>query len=168
MCGISGFYAFTNQGQKQLNNIEASVTAMNLRGPDGSGIYKHNNVALGHARLSIIDVSNAASQPFSDESGRWTIVFNGEFFNFQEHREALEKEGQTFKSTSDTEVLLYLFIREKEQCLSKINGFFAFAVYDNHTENLFIALDRYGEKPLLVAKTTDGIATAVGVRRCKC
>jgi len=160
MCGISGFYAFTNQGKKQLNQIEASVTAMNLRGPDGSGVYKHNNVALGHARLSIIDVSNAASQPFTDESGRWTIVFNGEFFNFQEHREALEKEGQTFKSTSDTEVLLYLFIREKEQCLSKINGFFSFAVYDNQTEELFIARDRYGEKPLLVAKTTDGIAFA--------
>ena len=160
MCGISGFYAFTNQGQKQLINIEASVTAMNLRGPDGSGIYKHNNVALGHARLSIIDVSNAASQPFTDESGRWTIVFNGEFFNFQEHREALEKEGQTFKSTSDTEVLLYLFIREKEQCLSKINGFFSFAVYDNQTEELFVARDRYGEKPLLVAKTTEGFAFA--------
>ena len=160
MCGISGFYAFTNQGQKQLNNIEASVTAMNLRGPDGSGVYKHKNVALGHARLSIIDVSNAASQPFTDESGRWTIVFNGEFFNFQEHRESLEKEGQTFKSTSDTEVLLYLFIREKEKCLNKINGFFAFAVYDNQTEELFIARDRYGEKPFLVAKTTDGIAFA--------
>lgn len=160
MCGISGFYAFTNQGQKQLNQIEASVTAMNLRGPDGSGVYKHNNVALGHARLSIIDVSNAASQPFTDESGRWTIVFNGEFFNFQEHREALEKAGQTFKSTSDTEVLLYLFIREKENCLIKINGFFAFAVYDNQTEELFVARDRYGEKPLLAAKTTDGIAFA--------
>jgi asparagine synthase (glutamine-hydrolysing) len=160
MCGISGFYAFTNQGQKQLNQIEASVEAMHLRGPDGSGVYKHNNVALGHARLSIIDVSNAASQPFTDESGRWTIVFNGEFFNFQEHREALEKAGQTFKSTSDTEVLLYLFIREKEKCLNKINGFFAFAVYDNQTEELFVARDRYGEKPLLVAKTTDGIAFA--------
>ncbi|HOY49749.1 MAG TPA: asparagine synthase (glutamine-hydrolyzing) [Flavobacteriales bacterium] len=160
MCGISGYYSFTPKGKEQLQHIDASVAALALRGPDGSGIFKHNSVALGHARLSIIDVSNAASQPFTDETGRWTMVFNGEFFNFQEHREALEKAGQTFRSTSDTEVLLYLYIREKEACLHKINGFFAFAVYDNQTEELFIARDRYGERPLLIAQTEDGIAFA--------
>ena len=160
MCGISGFYAFTPLGDKQLKHIQASVDAMQLRGPDGSGVFLHEHVALGHARLSIIDISNAAAQPFTDESGRWTIVFNGEFFNFQQHRDQLIAEGQTFRSTSDTEVLLYLYIREKEACLNKINGFFSFAVYDNITRELFIARDRYGEKPLLIASTEDGIAFA--------
>ena len=160
MCGISAYYALTEKGKEQLFHMEAAVEAMNLRGPDGSGVFRHGAVALGHARLSIIDVSTAASQPFSDETGRWTMVFNGEFFNFQEHREALIQAGQQFRSTSDTEVLLYLYIREKEACLKKINGFFAFAVYDNVTGELFIARDRYGEKPLLIAQTPDGIAIA--------
>jgi asparagine synthase (glutamine-hydrolysing) len=160
MCGITGFLALTEAGKKQLSHINEAVKAMQLRGPDGNGIFKDENIALGHARLSIIDVSNAAAQPFFDPSRRFVMVFNGEIFNFPEHRMDLEKEGIEFTSTSDTEVLLHLYIREREKCLNKLNGFFAFAVYDTLENELFIARDRYGEKPLLICHYEDGIAFA--------
>lgn len=160
MCGITGFLAFTDEGKKQLSHIHAAVDAMKLRGPDGNGVFVHERVALGHARLSIIDVSDAAAQPFFDPSDRYVMVFNGEIFNFKEHRTALENEGVRFVSTSDTEVLLHLYIREGENCLNKLNGFFAFAVYDKIEDSLFLARDRFGEKPLLIAQSKDGIAFA--------
>jgi asparagine synthase (glutamine-hydrolysing) len=87
-------------------------------------------------------------QPFTDASGRYTIVFNGEFFNFSEHKQYILNKGYTLRSTSDTEILLYLFIIDGIECLQKINGFFAFAIYDNITEEIFIARDRSGIKPL--------------------
>jgi len=150
MCGITGIIAFNEKGKQQLHKINASVKTLEKRGPDGEGVFIHNNVALGHRRLSIIDTSNAAAQPFTDNSGRYTIIFNGEFFNFKEHRDSLIKKGIQFRSSSDTEVLLYLYIEYGTACLEKINGFFSFAVYDNQTQDLFIARDRYGIKPLLV------------------
>jgi asparagine synthase (glutamine-hydrolysing) len=160
MCGITGFLALTEEGKKQLTHIHEAVNAMLLRGPDGNATFIDENIALGHARLSIIDVSNAAAQPFFDPDRRFVMVFNGEIFNFHEHRQALEKEGIEFTSTSDTEVLLHLYIREGEKCLNKLNGFFAFAVYDTLEKELFIARDRYGEKPLLICVYKDGIAFA--------
>lgn len=160
MCGISGIVAFSEQGRDHLNRIDAAVRSMHLRGPDQNGIMHHGNVALGHNRLSIIDVSEAASQPFSDSTGRYTIVFNGEFFNFQEHRNKLIEQGVKLRSTSDTEVLLYLFIREGAACLQKINGFFAFAIYDRNDGSLFIARDRMGVKPLLIYTDPDKLIFA--------
>ncbi|MEI6764149.1 MAG: asparagine synthase (glutamine-hydrolyzing) [Bacteroidota bacterium] len=160
MCGISGIAAFNEKGKDFLGRIDAAVKSMHLRGPDQNGIMHHGNVALGHNRLSIIDVSEAASQPFSDSTGRYTIVFNGEFFNFQEHREQLLQSGIKLRSTSDTEVLLYLYIREGAACLQKINGFFAFAIYDRNDGSLFIARDRMGVKPLLIYSDSDKIIFA--------
>jgi asparagine synthase (glutamine-hydrolysing) len=160
MCGITGIIAFTEKGKEHVHKINASVCTLAKRGPDGEGIYTHDNVALGHRRLAIIDTSNAASQPFSDHTGRYTIIFNGEFFNFKEHRETLLKKAVPLRSTSDTEVLLYLFIEQGPSFLEKINGFFSLAIYDAQTAELFIARDRYGIKPLLVYKDENILAFA--------
>jgi len=149
MCGITGIYYFESQKRPDAGQVERSLKTLAKRGPDGNGIYYHQNVALGHSRLAIIDVSDAASQPFTDVSGNYTIIFNGEFYNYQEHRKRLEEKGYQFKSTSDTEVLLYLYIDEGPQCLEKVNGFFAFAIYNKTDGSLFIARDRIGIKPLL-------------------
>ena len=155
MCGITGVVAFSPLGEMKLNMLENSVKVLNKRGPDGNGIFKEKNIGLGHARLSIIDVSNNAAQPFTDATGRYTIVFNGEFFNFLEHKKELEKNGVVFRSSSDTEVLLELFIKEGPECLHKINGFFAFAIYDRSNGAVFIARDRFGVKPLLIFQDAD-------------
>jgi asparagine synthase (glutamine-hydrolysing) len=140
--------AFNENGKKYLSKINTATSCLQKRGPDGDGIYTHNNVALGHRRLSIIDTSDLAAQPFTDASGRYTIVFNGEIFNFKALREQLISTGIQFRSQSDTEVLLYLFIRDKEKCLQQLDGEFAFAVYDREDEKLFLARDRFGIKPL--------------------
>lgn len=149
MCGITGIFSFKQHASSYRKSVEDAVTALYMRGPDRSGIYSDDHVVLGHARLSIIDVSEAASQPFTDTSGRYTIIFNGEFFNFKEHREALQKKGIHLRSQSDTEVLLYLYITEGPSCLEKVNGFFAFAIYDNLKKTIFLARDRMGVKPLI-------------------
>jgi len=150
MCGISGIVAFNEGGLKFLNRIPEAVASMQSRGPDNNCIYLNGNVAFGHNRLSIIDVSEAASQPFTDSSGRYTIVFNGEFFNFQTYRDQLISGGMQLKSSSDTEVLLHLYMLEGPACLEKINGFFALAIHDRMEGTVFIARDRMGVKPLLI------------------
>jgi len=155
MCGITGVYSFTEKGQKYHNYINDATCKLYLRGPDSSGIYQHNNLSLGHVRLSIIDVSDIASQPFSDITGRYTIIFNGEFYNFKEHRLYLEQKGYILRSQSDTEVLLYLYIEDGPNFISKLNGFFAFAIYDKLDESLFMARDRSGIKPILFYKDND-------------
>ncbi|NTW34045.1 MAG: asparagine synthetase B, partial [Bacteroidetes bacterium] len=106
MCGITGVYFFREDVFPFKGRVEKAVSSLSKRGPDDSGIFTEKQVALGHARLSIIDTSDAASQPFTDFSDRYTIVFNGEFFNFQYYRDYLIKKGVQLKSQSDTEVLL--------------------------------------------------------------
>jgi asparagine synthase (glutamine-hydrolysing) len=155
MCGITGILSFTEKGKESLHKISAATYSLLKRGPDAEGIYTHNNVALGHRRLSIIDTSAGASQPFTDDSGRYTIIFNGEIFNYQELRKQLKEKGVIFRTNSDTEVLLYLFIAEKENCLSKLDGEFAFAVYDKLAEEIFLARDRFGIKPFYFYKDSD-------------
>ena len=152
MCGITGILAFNEKGKAYLPKISGATAALKQRGPDGEGIYTHHRAALGHRRLSIIDTSSLAAQPFTDASGRYTIVFNGELFNYKELRNQLEAKGVKFTSQSDTEVLLSIYISEKAACLNKLDGEFAFAVYDNESEELFIARDRYGIKPLYYYK----------------
>ncbi len=150
MCGITGVIAFNEKGKESFSFLGDSLKTLALRGPDGEGKYIHNNVALGHRRLAIIDTSAVANQPFTDASGRYTIIFNGEFFNFKEHRDKVKE--YPLRSTSDTEVLLYLYIKYGAACLEFINGFFALAIYDNVEEKTFIARDRMGIKPLLIYK----------------
>lgn len=160
MCGIAGIYALTEKGKESFSFTAQAVERLKLRGPDGNGTFENGSVSLGHARLSIIDTSNAAAQPFTDDSGRYTIVFNGEFFNFKQYREELLAKGIKFRSHSDTEVLLQLYIQQGSKCLDKINGFFAFAIYDAVEESLFLARDRYGIKPLIFFYDEDKFAFA--------
>src|SRR5690606_14106595 len=149
MCGITGVFAFNLVGKFNKIHITDATMSMERRGPDFQDIYIDEWIGLGHRRLSIIDLSPEAHQPMWDASGRYCIVFNGEIFNYQELRQELEKSGCTFRSQSDTEVLLQLFIRQGEKCLSRLNGFFAFCVYDRAEQSFFLARDRYGVKPLL-------------------
>ncbi len=148
MCGISGILAFNDVGIKKLDKINQATHLLHHRGPDSQGILIHEKVALGHARLSIIDVSAASNQPFTSNTGSYSIVFNGEIFNFAELRESLIEKGYTFSTNGDVEVLLNLYIEEKEHCLNKLKGFFAFSVYDREKGDIFIARDRFGVKPL--------------------
>ena len=104
MCGIAGVYNFNTQTPAQ-QKVENAIHCLCKRGPDGNGIFAHKQVVLGHTRLSVIDTSTDAAQPFTDTSGRFTLVFNGEFFNYSEHRKILSEQGFQFRSHSDTEVL---------------------------------------------------------------
>lgn len=148
MCGIAGIFSYSASAGSLGKVAESAVAELNRRGPDSHGIFREENVCLAHTRLSIIDTSISASQPFFDSSGRYVLVYNGEFFNFQEHKKALEQKGVEFRSGSDTEVLLHLLIRFREKALGLINGFFSFAFYDKEMGELLLARDRYGEKPL--------------------
>lgn len=147
MCGIVGYLQKNGQPSYHQTLTKAAV-CLNKRGPDAQQVKQVSaNVWLAHARLSIIDTSSIANQPMSDPSGRYTIVFNGEIFNYRELRtEYLQ--GHPFVSTSDTEVLLYLYMKLGVGCLNLLNGFFAFAIHDAQTNQTFIARDRYGIKPL--------------------
>lgn len=149
MCGITGIFAFNLVGKFNKVNVAAATMCLELRGPDNQNIYNDDWVALGHRRLSIIDTSAVAHQPMWDESGRYCIAYNGEVFNYRELRQHLEARGVKFFSQSDTEVVLNLFILEKEKCLNKLNGFFALCIYDKQEQTFFVARDRYGVKPLL-------------------
>jgi asparagine synthase (glutamine-hydrolysing) len=149
MCGIAGVFALNKEGKNKLNLIAAAVKTLSQRGPDFSDFFKTSDCALAHARLAIIDTSNAANQPFTDESGVYTIVFNGEIFNYKALKQDLIQKGIKFRTESDTEVLLYLFINDGKDCLNKLNGFFSFAIYNKMSKELFMARDRYGIKPFI-------------------
>ena len=164
MCGITGILIFNEQEKHCLSKINDATSALIRRGPDGEGIYTHKMAALGHRRLSIIDISSTASQPFTDTTGRYTIVFNGEIFNYKVLRKELETKGIRFKSESDTEVLLYMYIHYGEKCLDKLDGEFAFAIYDNIEDVLFAARDRFGIKPFYYYKNENKFVFASEIK----
>lgn len=148
MCGITGILTTTEEAAKYFSAVKSATGALHHRGPDSYGSFASLNALLGHTRLSIIDVSHASDQPFYSADGRFVIVYNGEIFNFKELRAQLLSKGIPFQTGGDTEVLLQLFINERDTFLEKLNGFFAFAIYDNLQKSLFIARDRFGIKPL--------------------
>lgn len=147
MCGIAGIVRFDGScvDQWQLDRL---TDALAHRGPDGSGTYIAGNVGLGHRRLSIIDLSEAASQPMISDDGQVILIFNGEIYDFQAERKILEEAGHRFRSSSDTEVLLHLYLEYGKECLQYLRGMFAFAILDKRNNQLFIARDRVGKKPL--------------------
>lgn len=159
MCGIVGTAAASPADSGWLG---LSCDQLRHRGPDGRGIWESSDrrIALGHRRLSIIDLSAAGNQPMSDVRGGLEITLNGEIYNYRELREELHANGHSFRSVSDTEVLLEAYRRWGTDCLAHLNGMFAFALYDAARRTLFIARDRAGEKPLFYSRSPGRIAFA--------
>lgn len=149
MCGITGIVAFNEIGRVNTVNLMAATEILHHRGPDSQGVFDNGHVGIGHRRLAILDTTDAGNQPMYDATGRYVLAYNGEIYNFKELRQELIALGIEFRSDSDTEVLLNLYIKYQEDCLSRLNGFFAFAIYDQHLDELFIARDRIGIKPVL-------------------
>jgi asparagine synthase (glutamine-hydrolysing) len=164
MCGITGIFAFNQVGRFNMINLSKATSALESRGPDNHALFNNEMVGLGHRRLSIIDTSAEAHQPMSDHSGRFKLIFNGEIYNYQLLRKQLEDSGFHFSNNSDTEVLLYALIKEGPQCLSKLNGFFAFAFYDTVENTLLLARDRFGIKPLHIYQDSDKLLFASEVK----
>jgi asparagine synthase (glutamine-hydrolysing) len=160
MCGVA--LAYSTTGPLDSAAFEAMVDSLGHRGPDGRGVayFQDGCVALGHRRLSIIDLSNAGSQPMADASNRFHIVFNGEIYNYKALRERLEGTGRVFQSRSDTEVLLNAFAEWGPDCLTMLDGIFAFAIYDAISGEVFLARDRFGVKPLYFTRPRGGLAVA--------
>ncbi len=131
-----------------MARLPAATRALARRGPDDEGHFEHGKCALGQRRLSILDTSSAGHQPMTDPEGRFSISFNGEIFNFRELRHQLEKKGHQFSTGTDTEVVLRAYRQWGSQTLHRFNGFFALAIYDREREELFLARDRMGIKPL--------------------
>ncbi len=165
MCGIAGWY------DKSLNMREAEdilcemSVSMKRRGPDDSGIFIDNPVSLIHRRLAVIDVENG-KQPMTKNIGEdsYTIVYNGELYNTSELREELKEKGYNFNTGSDTEVVLTSYIHWGKACVYKLNGIFAFAVWDRKNNNLFLARDRIGVKPLFFYEYNSGLIFASEVK----
>ncbi len=165
MCGIAGFASKESAPESlAIDAIRRMTDRMRPRGPDAKGLWTGDGVVLGHRRLAILDLDARANQPMVSVDGRYTIVFNGEIYNFRELRRTLEAGGVAFHTTSDTEVLLALFAREGERMLPKLRGMFAFAIWDNKARELFLARDPYGVKPLYYTQTNDGLLFASQVK----
>lgn len=147
MCGIAGIFNLNGEPVSPAH-LRKMTDAIRHRGPDGEGFYADSFVGLGHRRLAVIDLSPAGHQPMLTEDGRFAITYNGEVYNFQEIRAELETLGHPFRSHSDTEVVLHAYAQWGPDSLFRLNGMFAFAVWDKTRQELFLARDRYGIKPL--------------------
>ena len=164
MCGICGV---VGQADEQL--IKSMLSRIAHRGPDDEGLYiadtsTGERIGLGHRRLSIIDLTPAGHEPMPDASGRIWLTYNGEIYNFKQLRTELESRGHSFKSQTDAEVIIYAYIEWGRECLSRLNGMFAFAIWDARDESLFVARDRLGIKPLYYCDTPAGFAFASEIK----
>lgn len=147
MCGICGKINFSGEPVSEAL-IQRMAATLIHRGPDDGGVYVTGNAGLGHRRLSIIDLSPLGRQPMCNEDGSLWIVFNGEIYNFPSLREELIKSGHVFRSHSDTEVILHIYEEEGPECVKRLRGMFAFAIWNERDKTLFLARDRVGKKPL--------------------
>ena len=152
MCGIFGCV-----GKIEKEDAYACIERIKHRGPDAMNIQQVEGATLAHARLSIIDTSELANQPFTDITQRYYIVFNGEIYNFIELRRELENKGYIFTTQSDTEVLLYSYIEWGEEFQNKCNGMWALAIWDDYEKKLFLSRDRFGVKPLYICFSDDNL-----------
>lgn len=158
MCGIAGVFNYSGDSRIVADDIIMHMRdTMIHRGPDDAGLYisADGKMGLGHRRLSIIDLSPRAKQPMSNEDKTIWIVFNGEIYNYKSLRKQLEEQGHTFKSDSDTEVIIHLYEENGIECVHDLEGMFAFALWDENNEKLFLVRDRIGIKPLYYAVTND-------------
>lgn len=154
MCGLNGVFAY-NPAANLPSDGELLVVRdhMRSRGPDGQGEWwtQDRRLGLGHRRLAILDLSHRSDQPLESACGRFVVVFNGEIYNYPELRGELERQGRTFSTDSDTEVLLHLYELNGAEMVRHLRGMFAFAIWDNQQRTLFLARDPYGIKPLYIA-----------------
>ncbi|TAD77570.1 MAG: amidotransferase 1, exosortase A system-associated [Sphingomonadales bacterium] len=155
MCGIAGIFHAETPKPVDPVRVERMCDALVHRGPDGAGVWTDHGVGLGHRRLSIIDIAGSP-QPMHSADGRAVIVFNGEIYNFRELRRELERAGFAFRTSGDTEVILAAWQRWGPDCLARLDGMFAFALFDLDKRQLFLARDRFGVKPLFLAHLSDG------------
>jgi len=160
MCGIAGVYGL-NKGVDANAIVSRMILKLSHRGPDAEGTYANDGVVLGHTRLSIIDLTADSNQPFNSLDGRYTLVFNGEIYNYKQLRKQLTHE---FITNSDTEVVLASFEKWGIDCCSRFNGMFAFAVWDQKEKTLFIARDRLGIKPLYFYNANDSFVFSSEIR----
>ncbi|WP_100629585.1 asparagine synthase (glutamine-hydrolyzing) [Algoriphagus formosus] len=160
MCGVAAIVG----PKASLQNLEGMLAFQHHRGPDFTGYWvEPNQIALGHNRLSIIDLSAAANQPFVSSDGRYHLVFNGEIYNYLELKQKLRFDFE-FKTNSDTEVLLAAFIKWGKECLAELNGMFAFIIWDKKDQSLFAARDRFGVKPLYFSQLADSLILSSEIR----
>ncbi len=152
MCGILGQLSFNQINKQQFKN---NLLKINHRGPDDYGIFIDKNIAFGQTRLSIIDLSSNGHQPMISEDENYIIIYNGEVYNFEEIKKDLLQKNYKFHSNTDTEVILNGFIEYKEQIVNKLNGMFAFSIYNKTTRELFLTRDRSGIKPLYYYKDNE-------------
>ena len=158
MCGIAGILKFDGR-PANAGLLEPMIATLGHRGPDGSGVFAQNEVGLAHARLSIIDLAGG-HQPMSIDNGNLWITFNGEIFNYVELREELIQKGHKFSTRSDTEVILHLYQEEGKNCVRRLNGQWAFAIWDVKKKSLFVSRDRIGIRPLHYTRTRDSFVFA--------
>ncbi len=163
MCGIAGICSIEHPQSISVNLLGNMTAALHHRGPDETGVYIDDWIGLSQARLSIIDIKGG-SQPISNEDNSLWIIFNGEIFNYPELRDELIQKGHKFKSHTDTEVILHLYEEYKEKCLEKLNGQFAFAIWDSGKHELFLARDRYGILPLYYTVRKDQLVFASEIK----
>lgn len=161
MCGIAGIFG-TERLDEAPSMVERMMHAMDHRGPDASGLWHDEHVALGHQRLAIIDLHESSNQPFSDHQGRFVLIFNGEIYNYRELKAELP--NYPYRTESDTEVILAAYEKWGASMLQKLNGMFAMAIWDQREQQLFIARDRLGIKPLYYAWSGSRLVFASEVR----
>lgn len=163
MCGIVGVLDLRGEpvSDKMLMGMAAAIAH---RGPDGEGFYVDGCLGLGHRRLAIIDLTETGRQPISSATGRYTITYNGEVYNYRELRRELEAQGHCFLSQTDTEVVLKAYEQWGDGCVARFNGMFAFAIWDRERKRLFLARDRYGIKPLYYVHTAQRFAFASEIK----
>jgi len=163
MCGLIAAFA---TGRRALSDVglDRALRSMLARGPDGGGVWREDFNVLGHRRLAILDLDPRAEQPMHSGCGRYVIVFNGEIYNFRDLRRGLEAQGVSFRTTSDTEVLLELFKLHGEAMLPRLHGMFALVIWDRVAKRAFAARDPYGIKPLYYSELEHGVVMASQVK----
>lgn len=167
MCGIAGLVVSGGESIDDIAHIEPvrrMIRRMDTRGPDAEGLWKGSGAVLGHKRLAIIDLDPRSNQPMTFANERYVLVFNGEIYNYRQLKTELETQGEQFRTTSDSEVILALYRRVGEAMLPRLRGMFAFAIWDTQTRELFMARDPYGIKPLFYAQTSQGVLFASQVK----
>ncbi len=163
MCGIAGVLYADSSKSVDKSKLQAMTDIFSYRGPDDSGQYVSGSLGIAHRRLSIIGLSTG-HQPMADSSNKYWIVFNGEIYNYIELKNDLVKKGYSFNTESDTEVIIYLYIEYGFDCLKYLNGMFAFAIYNEIDQSLFLARDRMGIKPIYYSHTESGFYFASEIK----